>query len=195
MTDPGIYTIDPVKEVQNIDIILITHEHADHFHVESIREVLKNNSRAVVVSNSAVAALLAEKGIACQVVGDGQSTEIAGITMEGFGKDHAPIYGTIGLVENTGYLVANKFYFAGDSFYIPNKAVDVLALPLAGPWLKLSEVIDFAKKIKARIAFPVHDGMLVPTVDGGFAAVIIKNVLSPDGTEFVHLNLGETKEF
>ena len=194
LTDPGSYTIEPVKEGQGIQIVLITHEHEDHFHIESIQEVLKNNPLAIVVSNASVAKLLGEKNIPCTIIGDGQSAEVAGILIEGFGRDHAPIYGTLNLVENTGYLVANKFYFPGDSFFDPQKPIDILALPTAGPWMKISEAIDFGKKVKPRMAFSVHDGMIVPQF-GGFVSNMVKTFLAPNGTEFVMLNPGETKEF
>jgi L-ascorbate metabolism protein UlaG (beta-lactamase superfamily) len=194
LTDPGTFTIEPVKAIQGINIILITHEHSDHFHVESIQEALKNNPTATVVSNSAVAKLLAEKGIACTVVGDAQSSEVDGIRIEGFGKDHAPIYGTMGLVENTGYLVAGKFYFPGDSFYAPGKPIEILALPVSGPWLKISEAIDFGKKVKPRIAFGVHDGMIIPGANG-FAIKVLENFFKPDGIEYVVIPAGESKDF
>lgn len=194
LTDPGTFTMEPVKAVTGINIILITHEHGDHFHVESIEEVLKNNPTATIVSNSAVVKLLAEKNIPCTVVGDTQSAAVAGILIEGFGKDHAPIYETMGLVENTGYLVAGKFYFPGDNFHDPKRPIDVLALPVAGPWMKISEAIDFAKAIKPRMAFGVHDGMIVPQF-GGFVATMLNNFLKPNGTDFVALASGEPKEF
>lgn len=194
LTDPGTFTTEPVKDVRGISIILITHEHADHFHVESIEAVLKNNPTAMVVSNSAVAKLLAEKNVPCTVVGDTQSATVAGVLIEGFGKDHATIYGTMGLVENTGYLVASAFYFPGDSFHDPKRPVDVLALPVAGPWMKISEAIDFAKQVKPRVAFGVHDGMIVPGF-AGFVSTMLLNFLKDSGTEFVALGAGESREF
>lgn len=194
LTDPGTFTTEPVKALKEIDMILITHEHTDHYHIESIQAVLANNPGAVVVSNGAVAKLLMEKGIACTVVGDAQSATVAGMLIEGFGKEHAPIYGTANLVENTGYFVESKFYFPGDSFYDPKRPVDVLALPTAGPWMKISEAIDFAKALKPRAAFPVHDGMIVPGF-AGFVAMMVRNFVKEVGTEFVPLGEGESREF
>jgi L-ascorbate metabolism protein UlaG (beta-lactamase superfamily) len=200
LTDPGSFTTEPVKAVTDINIILITHEHTDHYHIESIEAVLKNNPDAVVVSNSAVAKLLAEKNIPCTVVGDAQSATVGatngapGILIEGFGKDHAIIYGTAGACENTGYFVAGKFYFPGDAFHDPKRPIDVLALPVAGPWMKISEAIDFARLVKPRVAFGVHDGMIVPGF-GAFAATMLQNFLRPDGVEYVALGAGESKEF
>jgi len=194
VTDPGSFTVEETKAVRDVDIILITHEHQDHFHTESIGVLLKNNPNAKVVSNGAVAKLLQAEGVHAIVVGDGQSVEIGNILIEGFGKDHAPIYGTAGLVENTGYFIANKFYFPGDAFHNPGKPVDVLALPTAGPWMKISEAIDFAKAVKPRMAFPVHDGMIVPGF-GGFVSTMFQRFLAPDGVTFVALGAGENRNF
>jgi len=90
--------------------------------------------------------------------------------------------------------VAGKFYFPGDSFHDPKRPIDVLALPVAGPWMKISEAIDFAKLVKPRVAFGVHDGMIVSGF-GNFAAMMLQNFLKPDGIEYVALAAGEGKEF
>lgn len=194
LTDPGSYTSEAVKAAQGIDVVLITHEHQDHYHVPSIHLILENNPGATIVSNGAVAKLLKAEGVACTVVGDGQAATIKEILIEGFGKNHAPIYGTMGLVENTGYFIANKFYFPGDAFHDPGKPVDVLALPTAGPWMKVSEALDFARATKPRMAFPVHDGMIVPGATG-FVTRILQNFLTPDGVTFIPLGAGEAMEF
>jgi L-ascorbate metabolism protein UlaG (beta-lactamase superfamily) len=192
MTDPGTFTIEAQQKIAGLDAIVITHEHQDHFHSESVKKLLTNNPNAVVVTNAAVGKLLEAIGVAHIQVGDGGSAEIKGIKIEGFGKDHATIYQTMGLVENTGYMIAEKFYFPGDNFHAPGKAVDVLALPVAGPWMKMSEAIDFAKKIKARTAFGVHDGMIQPFFRG-FIGNALKMFVSE--TEFVSLADGESREF
>ncbi len=193
LTDPGSYTLDVQSSLTGIDAVLITHEHGDHFHIESLKTILKNNPDAVVVTNTAVGKLLDAERIEHLVVGDGQSTEIKGIKIEGLGKDHELVYPTnMGLVENTGYFVADKFYFPGDNFHNPGKKVDVLALPVAGPWMKMSQAIDFAKEIKARAAFGVHDGMIIPPFRG-FIGMLLKNIV-PE-TEYVTFKDGETKKF
>src|SRR5581483_10732002 len=154
LTDPGSFTTAQ-DTLTGIDILLITHEHGDHYHVESVKKILVNNPNAHVVANASVTVLIQKEGIPAQgtVVGDGGSVEVKGIKIEGFGKEHAPIYGSMGQCENTGYMVAEKFYIPGDNFHAPNKKVDVLALPVAGPWMKLADAVDFAKKIAPRVAF------------------------------------------
>ena len=192
LTDPGSFS-DAQNTLTGIDAVLITHEHQDHLHVKSLKEVLKNNPGAAVVTNGAVASILKKEGIACTRVADGESTQIKGIKIEGFGKDHALVYPpNFGLVENTGYFVADRFYFPGDNFHNPGKKVDVLALPVAGPWMKLADAVDFAKLIKARTAFGVHDAMVQPFFRG-FVGNLLKNFV-PE-TQYVSLADGETREF
>jgi L-ascorbate metabolism protein UlaG (beta-lactamase superfamily) len=43
LTDPGSFTIGAQEGVTGLDAILITHEHADHFHIESLHTVVRNN--------------------------------------------------------------------------------------------------------------------------------------------------------
>ena len=169
-------------------------KHADHFHLESLHTVIRNNPEATIITNSSVAKLIAETEITntVTIVGDAQSTTLKGVTIEGFGKDHAQIVEVMGQVENTAYLIAGTFYFPGDNFHVPQGAVDVLALPVAGPWMKISEAVRFAQAIEARVAFGVHDGMLVPSFRG-FPAMAMKMFVP--NTEYVTLADGETREF
>jgi L-ascorbate metabolism protein UlaG (beta-lactamase superfamily) len=193
LTDPGSFS-EGQNELKGIDAVLITHEHGDHLHVESLKKVLANNPTALVIGNQAVAKLVEEQiaDTVVTVVGDGQSTDVKGVKVEGFGKDHAEIYGEMGLVENTGYLVDDSFYFPGDAFHAPGKPIDVLALPVAGPWMRMKDAIDFAKALKARTAFGVHDAMIQPFFRG-FVGNVLK-MFVPE-TTYVSLADGESREF
>jgi len=192
ITDPGTMSTGE-HDATEIDGIVITHEHADHFHIESVKKILANNPDATVVANAEVGALLEKENIVFTLVGDTQSTEIKGVKIEGFGRDHAPIYGPM-TVENTGFMIAEKFFFPGDSFYDPKRPVDVLALPMAGPWMKLSEALDYAKAVKPRVAFPVHDALYRPEFANTFNAYMGATYLNPAGISFIPLAAGETKE-
>jgi L-ascorbate metabolism protein UlaG (beta-lactamase superfamily) len=39
-------------------------------------------------------------------------------------------------------------------------AVDLLLVPVAGPWLKLSEAVDYVRAVRPRVAVPIHDAVL-----------------------------------
>ncbi|HEV7449278.1 MAG TPA: MBL fold metallo-hydrolase [Candidatus Paceibacterota bacterium] len=196
LTDPGSFTIEQNVQTE-IDIILITHEHGDHFHIDSLRELLVKNPKAAVITNQAVAAIIQKEGIGAvvSIVGDGQAMDANGVRIEGFGRLHAEIYKEVGRVENTGYMVANKFYFPGDAFHNPGKPVDILALPAGGPWMKASESIDFCLEVKPRVAFPVHDGMIRPELRAFLSYGMSKGFLEAAGIQFVPLPAGESQDF
>ena len=161
MTDPGAWTTEQ-NEVNGVDIILITHEPPDHFHLESLQMVLKNNPLAVVITNSRVKELLVENNISATLLEHEQKQNVKGIEIAGFGTEHANVYPSVPNVMNTGYLVQGRFFYPGDALTKPGVPVDILAMPMAGPWMKLAEAIDWVKEIKPEVCIPVHDGMLQP---------------------------------
>ena len=191
LTDPGMFT-SKQNALTNISIIIITHEHVDHFHIDSVKEVLKNNPEAKIITNSAVATLLEKEGIVCEIVEDGQTTTIQGITIVGFGKEHAEIYKTIPRVMNTGYLIAGRFFLPGDAFVTPNVPVEILGMPITGPWMKISESLDWALNIKPKACIPIHDATLTSRT---WIYTVPKKILEDAGIEFAALESGENVEY
>lgn len=187
LTDPGNFSTLQ-NDVTKIDVIVITHEHADHYHIDSLRIVLKNNPQATIITNKAVGLLLDKEGIPFQLIEDGQHITIQDVLIEGYGEKHASIYPiVIPDVQNTGYFFAGRLFYPGDAYYNPKKMVEILALPVGGPWVKISEAVDYAKEIKPKMCFPVHDGML--KAPGG-AHFVPNKVLTPEGIVFKVLEVG-----
>ena len=96
MTDPGSWTINEQVKELNIDIILITHEHSDHFHLESLKIILINNPNAIVITNKGVGKLLDGVGIRYLVLEDKKSKEFMGIEIEAHDCKHEEIYKEMG---------------------------------------------------------------------------------------------------
>lgn len=186
LTDPGVYSSGQ-DDLMDIDLVLITHEHQDHLHIDSLKAVLTKNPEANVVTNESVGALLEKEGIAFRIVEDGQSFSEGGVLIEGFGKDHALLAASVPPSRNTGYLIANRLFYPGDAFVNPGKDVGILALPVAGPWMKLPEAIDYALHLKPKVCFPVHEGMLKSP---GSAHRIPATVLPEAGIKFTILDAG-----
>jgi L-ascorbate metabolism protein UlaG (beta-lactamase superfamily) len=191
LTDPGIYS-EKQNEITKIDIVLITHEHSDHFHVESIKEILKSNPKVKIITNTAVGKLLDKENINYQILENGNSLIENGVNLEAFGGKHALIYKALEPVQNTGYFINNKLFYSGDALTNPNKPVEILALPVAGPWIKLSEAIDYALALKPKLCFPVHDGILISF---GSAHSIPQSVLPKSNIKFEILELNKKYEF
>ncbi len=190
LTDPGSYS-EGFENFTDIHVVLITHEHPDHLHIDSLKTVLKNNSDAKIITNTAVGKLLNPEKIVYEIVDHKKSTTEKGVLIEGFGKDHALMYETLPVVENTGYMIANRLFYPGDAWTNPNRNVEILALPVAGPWMKIAEAVDYAKMIKPKVCFPVHDGGLKKP---GVVHVLPPKILTPLGIGFKVIEINQTTE-
>jgi L-ascorbate metabolism protein UlaG (beta-lactamase superfamily) len=191
MTDPGAYSTLQ-NEAKDIDYIFITHEHPDHLHTESLKAVLKNNPAAKIVTNSSVGKLLDAEKIPYELLEHDGVKEFDGVYVEGHGEKHEVIYQEFGQVTNTGYFFQKRFFYPGDAFHNPKKPVEILALPVAGPWMKISDAIDYAKLLKPKVAFPVHDGMLK---FGGPSHALPQKFLPLAGIAFEIIAEGTSREF
>ena len=159
MTDPGSYSTLQSEE-KNIDLILVTHEHPDHFHLESLKKVLVNNPNALIITNTAVGKFLTEAGIKYEILEDKNSREFGGILLEAHGNEHAFMRSGVLPPQNTGYFIDKKFFYPGDAFTNPGKPVEILALPVSAPWLTIEDVLKYAQEVNPEFAFSVHDAML-----------------------------------
>ncbi|MDE1970936.1 MAG: MBL fold metallo-hydrolase [Patescibacteria group bacterium] len=193
LTDPGAFSTAQNEEM-DIDVVLITHEHADHLHIESLKQVVLNNPKVKVITNSGVGAKLKDAGISYELLEGTKSTKVGNVFIEAFDGKHEEIFENVGQVQNTGYFIGGKLFYPGDSFYNPSKPVDILALPVAGPWCKIPDAIRYALAIKPKKAFPVHDGMLQKERIGG-SHKIPNQILSENNIEFITMNEGDEKEF
>lgn len=191
LTDPGSYTTLQ-NEAKNIDCVVISHEHTDHLHVESVKTILQHNPGAVIISNDSVGKILAKENIPYIKVIDGENYDFKGVTISGHGLKHAPIYRDYEQVENTGYFFDNKLFYPGDALHKPEQPVDILAFPVTGPWIKISEAMDYVLDVKPRIAFPVHDANLVN--QKGITVRLPAIYLPKAGIEFIVLEINKEVE-
>lgn len=195
LTDLGSWNLE-VPEVSNLDAVLITHEHQDHFDVDKQKGLLAKNVRAKVITHAAVGNKLQEAGIEYQAIEPGERIEVAGVSVESCGSDHAIIYGTTPPCRNTGYLIADKFYIPGDALHdIPSKQIEVLALPTGGPWMKVSEAIDYAKSLKPKIVIPIHDAMYTEEVRESSIPRWFGTPIEAAGIKFVNMGNNSSLEF
>jgi L-ascorbate metabolism protein UlaG (beta-lactamase superfamily) len=190
LTDPGSYTLESHCQLENIDYILFTHEHPDHYHIDSLKIVLEKNPQAIVYANNSVGDLLKEEGIAHTLVSNGEKVFLDEISLVGIGEKHAEMHDSIPQSSNTGYFIDERLWYPGDAFTNPERGVEILALPVSGPWMKIGEAIDYAIQIKPKVAFPVHDG-----TKWGSSHTLPAKILPNHGIEFIIMTEGDEKEF
>lgn len=162
LVDPGVYS-DGFEQLTGLDAILVTHQHPDHLDLNRLSALLAANPSTPVLADPGSAAALTSAGVSYQVVTPGQLVDVAGATVEVVGGQHGVIHPDVPPVPNNGYLIiggAGTVLHPGDALDPPGRAVDVLLLPTAAPWLKLAEAIDYLRAVAPPLAIPIHQAIL-----------------------------------
>lgn len=158
LIDPGTLSTG-FEALTDLDAILITHEHADHVDVPKVLELLAGNRATRLVVDEVTADQFRDQPFTVARPGDALS--IAGEAIVVLGGTHAPVYGDAPGCPNLAYLIGDQeFLHPGDSLFLPQHPVETLAVPLAGPWLKLAEAIDYVKAVGPQRVLPIHQGEL-----------------------------------
>jgi L-ascorbate metabolism protein UlaG (beta-lactamase superfamily) len=162
LLDPGVYSTG-FEELTGLDAILVTHQHPDHLDLDRLPAVLAANPVAPLFVDRGSAPSLAEAGIAHQIVDPGRQLELADARIDVIGGEHGVIHPDIPVVPNNGYLIGGDggtILHPGDSFTRPERPVDLLLLPTAAPWLKVSEAVDYLRAVSPTLAVPIHQAIL-----------------------------------
>ena len=173
-------------------MVVISHEHTDHLHIESVKTILKNNPQAIIISNGSVGKILEKENISYTKLTDGEEYKIRDVTINGYGQKHAPIYKDYEQTENTGYFFDNKLFYPGDAFTKIMEPVDILAFPIAAPWLNIEQAMDYVLSVKPRIAIPVHDGGL--TKNTGIVKRLPELYFPPANIKYIYLEINKEIE-
>ncbi|HEU0104056.1 MAG TPA: MBL fold metallo-hydrolase [Mycobacteriales bacterium] len=156
LLDPGVFSAG-FEQLRGLTAVLITHQHADHLDADRLRALLSENSDAQLHVDEGTGPLLGE--LPHRVVRAGDVLDV-GVRVDVLGSRHAVIHEDLPRIPNVGYLVAERFFTPGDALTVPEADVEILGLPTAAPWLKLSEAVDLFRAVTPRLAFPVHDAVL-----------------------------------
>lgn len=191
--DPGTYT-DDFEMPKNVAAVLITHSHPDHNDPDKVSAIMEQFPDCKVYAHQEVAKLLQGRIEVSEVALD-QTVSVADFRVKFVGGTHALIHESIGRIANLGILIDDGWlYYPGDSFFIPDVPVTVLALPVSAPWAKIAETVDFLNAVRPQYAFPTHDGILSQKgkdlVDG-LCSVMYQN---RDG-RYERIQSGHTKLF
>lgn len=159
--DPGAFSTD-FESARELDAILITHQHFDHFDGERLPALVKANPNAALVVDEDTAPEVEKLGLTpTSVARPGDTLTFGKTSVAAVGGHHAEIHPDAPVPANVGYIVDDgAFYHPGDALFVPEQAVDVLGLPMAAPWLKTGEAIDFVRAVGPRVAVPIHEALL-----------------------------------
>jgi L-ascorbate metabolism protein UlaG (beta-lactamase superfamily) len=183
VVDPGAFTTDFIAP-ENVVAVVITHEHQDHFDHEQLAAIVDKNPDAVIIGHESVTSKI--EVFETKTAQAGDKITVGEFDLEFFGGDHALIYESIPKAANLGVMINKLLYFPGDSFTLPNKPVDTLAIPASAPWMKIGEAMDFLVAVNPRLAFPTHDAIL-SDAGKGLSDSLLGGIASANGTEYKRL--------
>jgi L-ascorbate metabolism protein UlaG (beta-lactamase superfamily) len=156
--DPGIWSGE--EPLAGASAVLITHEHADHIDAAIVRAALERDAALELWTNDAVAGQFADLGRRVHALGHGDAFSAAGFDVRVYGREHAQIHPDIPIVPNIGFAIDGKVFHPGDSFTVPAEPVEVLLLPVSAPWLKAAETFSYARAVRPRMSYAIHDEIL-----------------------------------
>jgi L-ascorbate metabolism protein UlaG (beta-lactamase superfamily) len=163
--------IDPVTQMADYtklpkaDLILITHEHPDHFDLKAIN-IIKTGKTSIVTTETVAAQLPGSI-----VLKNGDEKTIAGLKIEA-----VPAYNLVHMRSpgipyhakgiGNGYIITfgdKRLYIAGDTENIPEmkilRNIEVAFLPMNLPYTMTPEMVaDAATAFQPKILYPYHYG-------------------------------------
>lgn len=156
--DPG--SLSDLAALPEAAAVLVTHQHVDHVDPAALV-----GGAAPVWAPRDVVDHLADAGVPAarlHAAAPGDTLSAAGFATTVLGGRHARIHPDVPVVANLAYLVEGRVLHPGDSFpEVPAPdAVEVLLLPIAAPWLKLGEAVDWARGFPCARVLPIHDAIL-----------------------------------
>jgi L-ascorbate metabolism protein UlaG (beta-lactamase superfamily) len=153
LLDPG--TMSDFATLTDLTAVLVTHQHPDHLDADRVAALLAANPGARLVVDPDTGAAFPDAVVARP----GERLMFGRTSVDVHGGLHAAVYGDVPGCTNSAYLIDDGALFhPGDSFATPPGQVDVLAVPVDGPWLKLAEAVDYVRAVAPRVAVPIHAG-------------------------------------
>ncbi len=171
LTGEKIIYIDPWKiesARHDADVVLITHDHFDHFVVEDIDKV--RNEKTLLLGPQQLDGKIEGN---LKLVNRGDKLDVAGVPIEvtyayNVRADrqnfHPNQYGGVGYILTLG---GKRIYHTGDTDPIPEMQgihCDIMLVPVSGTYVcTADEAVEIVKIVKPALAIPMHWDTIVGT--------------------------------
>lgn len=171
LTGEKIVYIDPwqiANARHDADVVLITHDHFDHFVIEDVAKV--RNEKTVVVGPEMLRGKIDDNVV---FVRRGESLNVSGVPLQvtaayNLHADrqnfHPNAYGGVGYIVT---LNGKRIYHTGDTDPIPemkNIQCDIMLVPVSGTYVcTCDEAVEAVKLVNPKIAIPMHWDTIVGT--------------------------------
>lgn len=187
LIDPGNFSIENnairLEDINQLDYLLITHEHPDHMHIPFIKTLLNKFPAVEIISNQSVVDILGKENIT--------ATNEGNEFIEVIDAPHAPIFG-MPQFQNVLFNIFSTLTDPGDNLSF-EKTCRVLALPVQAPWGSLTQAVDKAIELKPEIIIPIHDWHWRDEIRMGIYKRL-EDYFAKNGIKFLKVETGEEIE-
>lgn len=152
LVDPGNYSYDEkaldVNKLEQLDAIVITHEHPDHMYIPWIKEILQKFPNTPTYTTASAKLILEQEGIPDVNTQGNEFISLEPVPHEKIWMGPA--------CQNVLATLFGKFATPGDSHTFTTSA-EVLALPVQAPWGSTTRAVELALELKPKVIIPIHD--------------------------------------
>jgi L-ascorbate metabolism protein UlaG (beta-lactamase superfamily) len=151
------------KGIPKADLVLVTHDHGDHFSTSGIQAVRNTNSSSLVVTRAVYNLLTAAQKTSAVVLSNGFTTNVLGIEISAIAAYNTTSQNHIKGVGN-GYVITlggQRIYISGDTEDIPEMRgltnIDVAFVCMNTPFtMNVTKAAAIVKAFHPRIVYPYH---------------------------------------
>lgn len=153
--DPGEFSWAEFKNellsLANLDFIVITHQHGDHYSPEALIEIGLRNKSAKIICPDVIATELKEDGVSLERI---ENHELFSVEL----TEHAHLDQTLPIFDNIRVTFDGRLLHPGDNMEMQDSP-EILAIPIFGPWYSgtITDAIDLVIKLKPKFVIPIHD--------------------------------------
>ena len=182
--------VDPfnIKEGRhNAEVVFITHDHFDHYDLESVRNVINEDS--IIITIESVKEDLIRNGITCSVVsvlpnnkGYVNGVEYVSLPSSNVGHHH---FKELNYLAFLILIDGVRYFVGGDSDFVDefkNIRCEVLLVPIGGTYtMNAKEAASLANHIKPSLVIPTHYNFIEGTGNKDDEREFISNL---DGIDY-----------
>lgn len=163
LVDPGVFS-PGIVDVTGLNVILVTHQHADHVDLQRLPAILEANPQARLYAEPQAAAVMAQAGIGSEHTVAGEELSFGRVLVMPVGEKHALINEALPRIGNLGVVIRVEgepsLFHPGDAYDGEPGQIDILAVPLNAPWTASRDTVAFAQRIAPKVSIPIHDALL-----------------------------------
>lgn len=201
LVDPGffVFTDERLKSsnFQNIDLLIITHEHTDHFDLANVKEIISNNQLRILCTEATHDILVKEMfDLKIDLLTDKSKFEFSDFIVDGFLSKHGPLPSgneppVVCGFKLTDLTTNESIYDPGDTIVLVETGANIVATPICGTVvLNIDQAKSELIRVDAKIAIPIHyDNAKFPVDVKDFEIAMQKTEV-----EVKRLNWGESYE-